>query len=364
VRPAPQKPLSERPAILAPGLPRLGLTYKAAGVDHAGKVRAIRALVGQVTFARRGQGAPVGPSGGFAGFVRYGSLGIALCTDSIGTKHLVARALSKFDTIGIDCVAMNVNDMICHGAEPLAFVDYLAVPRPEPALTRAIGVGLNRAARESNVTLVGGETAVVPELLKEFDLSGTCVGVAPVSRILDGRNARPGDVLIGLSSSGCHSNGYTLIRRIVDRAGLSYRARVPGLAARTLGLELLTPTRLYVRPVLKLLGAVRVTGLANITGGGLRNLLRIRKGLGATIDDPLPVPAIFDRLQTWGAVSDREMYQTFNMGLGFAALVREGDEDEALRVLSPHFKAKVIGRATRGGGVRLAGRKDVRFDRY
>lgn len=345
-------------------MPGLGLTYKAAGVDHAGKVRAIRALLEEVTFARKGQGAPVGPSGGFAGFVRYGSLGIALCTDSVGTKHLVARALSTFDTIGIDCVAMNVNDMICHGAEPLAFVDYLAVARPEPALTRAIGVGLNLAARESNVTLVGGETAIVPELLKEFDLSGTCVGVAPLSRILDGRKAKPGDVLIGLASSGCHSNGYTLIRRIVEREGVSYHARVPGLAARTLGLELLTPTRLYVRPVLKLLRAVPVTGLANITGGGLRNLLRIRKGLGFEVDDPIPPPPIFERLQAWGAVSDREMYQTFNMGLGFVALVHKDDEAEALRVLRRHFPTKVIGRATKGGGVRLAGRKDVRFDTY
>ncbi len=352
------------PRSAAWGVSLLGLTYKAAGVDQGAKIRAIRALVGEVTFARKGRGAPVGPSGGFAGFVRYGRLGIAVCTDSVGTKHLVARALSKFDTIGIDCVAMNVNDMICHGAEPLAFVDYLAVSRPEPRLTRAIGIGLNRAARESNVTLVGGETAVVPELLREFDLSGTCVGVAPLSRIVDGRKARPGDVLIGVASSGCHCNGYTLIRKIVEREGLSYRARVPGLKARSLGLELLTPTRLYVRPVLKLLAGARVTGLANITGGGLRNLLRIRKGLGFEVDDPLPVPAIFERLQAWGAVSDREMYQTFNMGLGFAALVRKGDEERALRVLSRSFPAKVIGRATREGGVRLRGRRDVRFNEY
>src|SRR5882672_4690867 len=134
----------------------MGLTYKAAGVDHAGKVRAIKALVAQVHFKRRGDGAPVGPSGGFAGFVRYGKLAIAVCTDSVGTKHLVARALNKFDTIGIDCVAMNVNDAICVGAEPLAFVDYLALPKPDPKLTRQIGIGLNRAAREANVTLAGG----------------------------------------------------------------------------------------------------------------------------------------------------------------------------------------------------------------
>ncbi len=342
----------------------MGLTYKQAGVDHDAKIRSIKALVSAVTFARRGEGGPVGPTGGFAGFVRYGRFAIAVCTDSVGTKHLVARALNKFDTIGIDCVAMNVNDMVCHAAEPLAFVDYLALPRPDAALTRAIGIGLNRAARESNVTLVGGETAIVPDLLKEFDLSGTAVGVAPVSKILDGKRARPGDVLIGISSSGVHSNGFTLIRKLVKRSGVPLRSRLRGLRARSLGLELLTPTRLYVRPVLDLLGAAEVTGLANITGGGLRNLLRIKRGLGFAIDSPIPPPSIFRYLQEWGRVSDREMYQTFNMGTGFCALVAKGDEAEALRALRRHFPARAIGQATRGGGVRVEGLKGVRYDEY
>lgn len=342
----------------------MGLTYKQAGVDHAGKIRSIKALVSQVTFARRGEGAPVGPSLGFAGFVRYGRFAIAVCTDSVGTKHLVARALNKFDTIGIDCVAMNVNDMVCHAAEPLAFVDYLALPRPDPALTRAIGIGLNRAARESNVTLAGGETAIVPDLLREFDLSGTAVGVAPLSKVLDGRRARPGDVLIGISSSGVHSNGFTLIRKLVKRSRVPLRSRLPGLRARSLGLELLTPTRLYVRPVLDLLKAAEVTGLANITGGGLRNLLRIKRGLGFSIDSPIKPPRIFEYLQEWGAVSDQEMYQTFNMGTGFCALVSKDDEVEAFRALRRHFPARVIGVATRGGGVRVEGMKGVRYEEY
>ncbi len=342
----------------------LGLTYKQAGVDHAGKISAIKALVSEVTFARRGRGAPIGPKGGFAGFVRCGDLAIAVCTDSVGTKHLIARALNKFDTIGIDCVAMNVNDMVCHAAEPLAFVDYLALAAPDPGLARAIGVGLNRAARESNVTLVGGETAIVPDLLREFDLSGTAVGVAPLSKVLDGRHARPGDVLIGIPSSGCHSNGFSLIRKLVAREGVSLRARLPGLPARSLGLEFLTPTRLYVRPVLELLRRAEVTGLAHITGGGLRNLLRIRRGLGFEVDAPIAPPRIFDYLQEWGEVSDREMYQTFNMGTGFCALVRPRDEEAALRVLRRAFPARVIGTATRGGGVRIPSIRGVRYDEY
>ncbi len=342
----------------------MGLTYKAAGVDHAGKIRAIKALVAEVDFSRRGDGAPVGPKAGFAGFVRYGPLAIAVCTDSVGTKHLIARKMNKFDTIGIDCVAMNVNDMICHAAEPLAFVDYLALPKPDPVLTREIGKGLNRAAHESNVTLAGGETAIVPDLLREFDLSGTAVGVARVSKILDGRKARPGDVLIGIASSGTHCNGYSLIRKIVRREGASLRAGLPGLRARTLGLELLTPTRLYVRPIMDLLRRAKVTGMANITGGGLRNLLRINPRLSFEIDSPMPVPRIFDYLQEWGRVSAHEMYQTFNMGLGFAVLVPAADESKALASLRKSFPARVIGIATKGGGVRVPSMRDVRYGEY
>jgi phosphoribosylformylglycinamidine cyclo-ligase len=342
----------------------VGLTYKRAGVDHAGKVEAIGALLKQVRFARRGEGAPVGPSGGFAGFVRFGKWALAICTDSVGTKHLIARALGKFDTIGIDCVAMNVNDMVCHGAEPLAFVDYLAVPKPDPMLLSAIGVGLNKAAQEANVTLAGGETAVVPDLLKEFDLSGTAVGAVERDRIVDGRKARPGDVLIALASSGVHCNGFTLVRKCVEVQGLSYRRAVAGLSKRTLGLELLTPTRLYVRPVLELIEHVEPTGMANITGGGMRNLLRIRKGLGFDISDPPKVQPIFARLQEWGSVSDREMYQTFNMGLGYAVVVRPQDEGEALRVLRKHCPARVVGVATPGGKVRVEGVRAAVFDSY
>ncbi len=315
-------------------------------------------------FARHGDGAPVGPPAGFAGFVRFGKWALSICTDSVGTKHLIARALNKFDTIGIDCVAMSVNDMICHGAEPLAFVDYLAVPKPDPRLLAAIGVGLNKAAKESNVTLAGGETAVVPDLLKEFDLSGTAVGVVERSRIIDGRRARPSDVVIGLASSGVHCNGFTLARKCVEADGRSYRRAVAGLAKKSLGLELLTPTRLYVRPVMELLRKVRPTGMANITGGAFRNLMRVRKGLGVLVENPPRAQPIFAKLQEWGDVSDREMYQTFNMGLGFAVFVRPEDESETLRVLRKRVRAKVIGIATKGGGVRVPSLKGVRFEAY
>jgi phosphoribosylformylglycinamidine cyclo-ligase len=342
--------------------------YLKAGVDTEREERVLSRLIhtASQTFAFvRDVGKPVLPIGFFANVIDIGhGMGLALSTDGVGTKIIVAQMMQKYDTVGIDCVAMNVNDAICVGAEPLAFVDYLALPKPDPALTRQIGIGLNRAAREANVTLAGGETAIVPELLKEFDLSGTCVGVVALSKIVDGRKARPGDVLIGVDSSGVHSNGFTLIRRLVERQGLSYRARAPGLRAKSLGLELLTPTRLYVRAVLELIESVGVTGLANITGGGLRNLLRIRRSLGFEIDAPRRPPRIFELLQEWGDISDREMHQTFNMGTGFCALVRPRDESEALRVLRRHFPSRVIGRATRGGGVRVPPLKGVRYEEY
>jgi phosphoribosylformylglycinamidine cyclo-ligase len=204
----------------------------------------------------------------------------------------------------------------------------------------------------------------VPDLLKEFDLSGTAVGAVEASKIVDGRKARPGDVLIGLGSSGVHCNGFTLVRKCVEAEGLSYRRAVAGLGKRSLGLELLTPTRLYVRPIMELLSKVRPTGMANITGGGFRNLMRINKALGFDIDRPPKPQRIFGLLQEWGEVSDREMYQTFNMGLGLAVLVRPADEAEALRVLRGRVPAEVVGTATKGGGVRVAGVKGVSFERY
>jgi phosphoribosylformylglycinamidine cyclo-ligase len=329
-----------------------GLTYAAAGVDTARQKAAIKALTGSVRFRRTGRGAPLGGLSHFAGLVDFDrTTALAICTDGVGTKLEVAAATNRWDTVGIDCIAMNVNDCICVGAEPLAFVDYIATREPDAEIAKAIGVGLNRGAKQANVTLAGGETAILPELVNGWDLAGAAVGWVRKSDILDGRRIRAGDILIGLASSGLHSNGYTLARRIVHDAGRRYDERFPG-APRTIGEVLLEPTNIYVRPVLSLLRRVEVHGLANITGGGLKNVPRMKADRRYVVTDPMPVPPVFDWLRELGHVADREMYQTFNMGLGFVAAVPAAEENAARRILRP-FQPQVVGRVEKGRGCLL-----------
>jgi phosphoribosylformylglycinamidine cyclo-ligase len=190
-------------------------TYDEAGVSQDEKAAHIAALVAALTYRRKGVGKPLTKIGHFTGLVDFGSHALSLCTDSVGTKVLVAKEMRTWDTIGIDCVAMNVNDMICIGAEPLAFVDYVAIATYDREVARQIGIGLNRGAEMANVSIIGGEIAVVPEIVRELDLAGTCFGVVRKSKIIDGHAIRPGDVIIGLPSTGIHSNGLTLARRVL-----------------------------------------------------------------------------------------------------------------------------------------------------
>lgn len=330
------------------------MTYAGAGVDTAKQKAAIQALTGSITFARRGLGAPLTGLSHFAGLVDFGDRALAICTDGVGTKLQVAAALKRWDTVGIDCIAMNVNDCICVGAEPLAFVDYIATRDPDPKVTAEIGEGLNEGARQANVTLVGGETAVLPDLMNGWDLAGTCVGFVSKANIIDGSKIQKGDVIIGLASTGLHSNGYTLARRIVEAKGFTYEDGLPGGAheGRTLGQVLIEPTRIYVRSVLGLRDDLDARGLANITGGGLKNIPRLNPGFRYSISNPLPVPKVFELLQDWGEVSDREMYQTFNMGMGFVVIVPASDEKEALRLLKAEH-AQVVGQVEKGSGAAL-----------
>lgn len=324
------------------------MTYAEAGVDTAAQKAAIKALAGNIKFARKGLGAPLTGLSHFAGLVAFGDRVLALCTDGVGTKLEVAAAMNKWDTVGIDCIAMNVNDCICVGAEPLAFVDYIATEKPDAAVTAQIGIGLNEGARQANVTLAGGETAILPDLVKGLDLAGSCLGFVSKDRIIDGRKLRKGDVLIGLPSTGLHSNGYTLARKILQKQGLGYTDRLPGPAdGKNLGMTLLEPTRIYVKSVLSLRNNLPLHGCANITGGGLKNIPRVNAGFQYAITDPLPVPRIFEHLQAWGNVSDQEMYQTFNMGMGFVAIVPASDEKEAMRLLRAE-KPRVVGEVRAG----------------
>jgi len=325
-------------------------TYAEAGVDQDEKGAHIAALVHQLAFRRRGLGRPITKIGHFAGLVELGPYALGLCTDSVGTKLLVANEMRKWDTIGIDCVAMNVNDMVCIGAEPLAFVDYVAIESYDREVMRQIGIGLNRGASMANVSIVGGEVAVLSEIVRGFDLVGTCFGVVKKRDIVDGREIRIGDVIVGLASTGIHANGLTFARRLLQDANLTVFDKV-GATSQPWGPTLLEPTAIYVRPVLRALRRATIHGLAHITGGGLRNLARLKSGVQFRITDPLPPQPLFRELQILGGVEDREMYQTFNMGMGFAIVCPEGDAKDVIRALRPAVKAKVVGTVAKGPGV-------------
>ncbi|MGE4274986.1 MAG: phosphoribosylformylglycinamidine cyclo-ligase [Candidatus Methanomethylophilaceae archaeon] len=336
-----------------------GWTYAKAGVDIDRKSGAIESLVGQLGYRRQGRGRLVNIKGLFTGLIDFGDVYLSLCTDGVGTKLLIAEELGVWDTVGIDCIAMNVNDTICVGAEPMSFVDYIAIDRPDPKLTEEVGRGLAKGAELSNMDIVGGEIAVLPELVNGLDISGTCLGFVAKDRLITGEGVQEGDVIVALRSSGVHSNGLTLARKVAEAAGIGLWDQVPELG-RTLGMELLQPTEIYVKQVLSILERHAVRGMVNITGGGLRNFLRLRKGLCYVIDDPVPPHPVFHLLQEWGGVETREMYQTFNMGMGYALVC--GRED-AESVVQEWPNASIVGRVDKGHGVLLEG-ENLRYENY
>jgi phosphoribosylformylglycinamidine cyclo-ligase len=321
--------------------------YARAGVDQGAADSAVAGLVralGAIKLDRPSLQVPL--PGHYASVIEIGeNAGIALSTDGVGTKLLVAEQLGRFDTVGIDCVAMNVNDVICVGAEPLAMLDYVAVQKADPAVCEEIGAGLARGAELAGVEIPGGELAQLGDLVSSVDVSGACFGTVALDAIVDGSAVRSGDVVIGLPSSGIHSNGYTLARAAL--AGIPLDDERLG---RPLGEVLLEPTEIYVKPIVELLRSeVGVRGLAHITSGGTANLLRLAAEVGYEIDDPLPVPPIFELIQEQGDVGEEEMYDVFNMGCGFCVVVSPGDEAAALELLGAHYPgAKRIGRATEG----------------
>jgi phosphoribosylformylglycinamidine cyclo-ligase len=321
--------------------------YAKAGVDQGAADSAVSGLVralGAIQLGRPSLQVPL--PGHYASVIKIDErTGIALSTDGVGTKLLIAEQLGRFDTVGIDCVAMNVNDVICVGAEPLAMLDYLAVDKADPEVCEQIGVGLARGAELAGVEIPGGELAQLGDLVSAVDLSGACFGTVALDAIVDGSAVAPGDVVIGLPSSGLHSNGYTLARSALEGIGLD-----DDRLGRSLGDVLMEPTEIYVKPIVELLRSeVEVHGLAHITSGGTGNLLRLAADVGYEIDAPLPPQPIFGLIQERGDVSDEDMYEVFNMGCGFCVVVPAGDEAAALQLLRAHYPdARRIGRATEG----------------
>jgi phosphoribosylformylglycinamidine cyclo-ligase len=327
-----------------------GLTYADAGVDIREEAQTVEALVGALRTGRNGAVQPIDLDGQFAGAVRLGDTALVLCTDGAGSKVMVAEAMQAWDTIGIDCIAMNVNDALCVGAEPVAFVDYLALEEHRDGFAKQAGEGLAEGARQANVAIVGGETATLPGVVEGFDVAGTCLAVAHADELVTGQQVQPGDRVIGVPSSGIHSNGLTLAREAVDRAGLDYTDTVLELD-RPIGRELLEPTRIYTDPVLDLLDRVPPHGLVHVTGGGVRNFPRARGDVAYHLDNWPEPPAVFDAVQRLGDVPERELFETFNMGVGFAAIVDEAHVGETLDALSED--AFELGHVTDGEGVEL-----------
>jgi phosphoribosylformylglycinamidine cyclo-ligase len=331
--------------------------YAAAGVDIEGSDAAVAAIVsvlGRIDTGRPSRVVPL--PGHYASVLRLSDrLGLAISTDGVGSKIVLAEQAGRLDTVGIDCVAMNVNDLVCVGAEPIAMLDYLAVERADPEACGAIARGLAAGAEQAGVEIPGGELAVLPELIRGhpsphgFDLCGTAVGTVDLDALVTGEAIRPGDALVGLPSSGLHSNGYTLARRVLEPLGLD--AAPPELGGATIADAMLEPTVIYVRAVLDLLrSGLPVHGLAHITGGGLANLLRL--GSGFAVEDPLPVPPVIALAVEHAGIEGPEPWQVFNMGCGFCAVVPEAHADEAAALLAErHPGARRIGTATADAGV-------------
>jgi len=339
------------------------MTYAKAGVDsrHVREAHKILARRLESTFqTRRGRvGWPLSPIGHYAGLVDLGDGRVlSIHTDSVGTKVLVARMMGKYDTIGIDCVAMCANDLICTGAEPISFLDYMAMSRPDPSIVEKVAVGLVKGAKEAGMAIVGGETAIVPELLAEdggFDLVGFAAGVCKKKELILGDRVVDGDCLVGVASSGIHSNGLSLARKVLlKKYGL--RDTASGLE-RSVGEELLEPTRIYVRPVRELMGRAEIHGLAHITGGGaflkLERVLGLSR-LGADLDRLPEPPGIFRLIRKEGRVSEREMYRTFNMGIGLVVICPDDQADRIVRVFKKHRQVAMrIGIVGKRRGVRI-----------
>jgi len=311
--------------------------YSRTGVqtteELAGFPRMLDVLRG--TFALRDgvAGKPCLDFGYYANVLDLGNnVGLAISTDGVGTKIMVAEAMRKYDTIGIDCIAMNVNDVICVGAEPIAMTDYVAVQDADPEMLSQLAIGLTRGAELAKISIPGGEIAQLRELVNGIDVVGTCVGLVPIDRIITGERVQADDAVVGFASSGIHSNGLTLAREVLLGEQTSRLfAHVPELG-RTLGEELLEPTRIYVDLAMRLIADTDVRAMMHITGDGFLNLSRLNAPIGFRIEQLPEAPAVFAMIAAAGKVSAADMYLTYNMGVGFCAIVPEADVERALAI--------------------------------
>ena len=327
-------------------------SYAAAGVDIEAGYKAVELM--KTHIARTLTSGVCSDVGGFGGLFELDVKGmekpvLVSGTDGVGTKLKLAFLMDKHDTVGIDCVAMCVNDIICCGAKPLFFLDYIACGKNEPERIAQIVAGVAEGCVQSGAALIGGETAEMPGFypVDEYDLAGFSVGVVDKCKVLDNSTMRPGDAVIALPSSGVHSNGFSLVRKVFDVENSDIKSPVAELGGRSIGETLLTPTKIYVKPMLALFEAVKVKGVSHITGGGFyENIPRsIPQGLGARIEkSAVRVLPIFDLIAKKGNIPERDMFNTFNMGVGMSVVVAAEDADKALQVLRENGEdAYIIG---------------------
>ena len=314
------------------------LTYKKAGVDIT-KIKKSQATIGKIiesTHKLQSKAKVVHGFGHYAGITELpGKMMLAIHADGVGTKVLIANKMKKFDTVGIDCIAMNVNDIICIGATPISFVDYIAANKNDQKIFKKIVEGLVKGAKTAGVPIVGGETAIMPDLFAgngfSFDLAGMVVGLLSKKQMVLGKSIKKGDVIIGAKSSGLHSNGYTLARKAL-LSKYSLKSKIKGIGV--LGNALLTPTEIYVKPVLEIIQKCKVNGLAHITGGSFTKLLRL-KSVGYEIDALPKIPPIMGLIEEQG-VKPEEMYKTFNMGIGFCLISPQNEVKQIKKIFKKH----------------------------
>lgn len=337
-------------------------TYEQAGVNLEAGYEVVRRIRKHVASTSRP--GVMGNIGAFGGMFDLASLGVeepvlVSGTDGVGTKLKLAFAMDRHDTIGIDAVAMCVNDVLAQGAEPLFFLDYVAVGRNEPRKIEAIVAGVAEGCRQAGCALIGGETAEMPGMYAdgEYDIAGFTCGVVERSKLIDGSKVAVGDALVGIASSGVHSNGFSLVRKIVADAGLDLRTAYPELGDRPLGEVLLTPTRIYVKPVLDVIRTCDVHGIGHVTGGGfdenLPRLLQAGQGI-AVVEGSWQVPPVFPFLEKHGGIPHREMFNIFNMGVGMVVALDPAEAERAVALLCAHGeRASVIGCVTDREGVEI-----------
>ncbi len=319
-------------------------------IDRKSQGEFVSIFLRQIKFSRN-DFKTLNPLGGFTSLIDLGNFAVSFNNDGVGTKAIIAEETGRYENLGVDCVAMNVNDAITAGAEPIAMLDYLALKDTDTEIAKQLGTGFNVAAQIANISIVGGETAIVPDMVNHIDISATVMGIIQKDQIITGEHISDGDSIFAMKSSGIHSNGYTTVRDIIKNSGLKYDETFPG-DNKTVADVLLEPTRIYVHEIMDLLSIIKVKGMANITGGGIKNITRM-KDMKYIIDNPFEPQNVFKELMTLGNLSYSEMFEIFNMGMGYIVVIDPEDKRDFLNITKNRVDVREIGHVENGSGISI-----------